>query len=440
MPTHHLRNIELHDLYGRLSYNIPVNHSQDESTGLAILFGDNGCGKTTLLNLLHHSLSPAPRANHRTSLSKIPFKYFKVDLSSNISITISKPNVDSRDYTIVVTSDNIEEFQLKYGTIESERDQVAADEYSNLLKRYGINISMLTADRLSLYKSRRRLKSSRDGEVWFHEINDPDSTISVDHYLEGATRWAQRAIIESLNEGQVSTERIYLDVAKKLLSPLKIINDENELSVDNFKTSLYDVKYRLNHSSDFGLVPSKTALDTIELAINANDYNMQQLAGILSPFINGLSARLDAITQIESVISTFVNTLSDFIIDKQITFDRKNGFGIELTDSRKPISATQLSSGEQQLLIMFCNVLMKRDSGGVLIVDEPELSLNPQWQRRLIDSLIKCAQYARIQFVLATHSTAILAQHKVSSVEMRIDRAKQLNRDLGHGDTSLFNS
>jgi len=78
-----------------------------------------------------------------------------------------------------------------------------------------------------------------------------------------------------------------------------------------------------------------------------------------------------------------------------------------------------LSSGERHLLLLFCNSFVAVDRPSILMIDEPELSLNIKWQRKLIYSLLDCIGESPVQYLFATHSMELLAQHrdKVAKLE-----------------------
>ena len=66
----------------------------------------------------------------------------------------------------------------------------------------------------------------------------------------------------------------------------------------------------------------------------------------------------------------------------------------------------QLSSGEKQILIILLKVLVQDNKPSILFMDEPEVSLHIDWQRKLI-------QYIRelnpnVQIIIATHSPGII--------------------------------
>ena len=58
--------------------------------------------------------------------------------------------------------------------------------------------------------------------------------------------------------------------------------------------------------------------------------------------------------------------------------------------------------------------IMNRESGTVFLVDEPELSLHIDWQRRFIDRISVFGQ----RLVLATHSPDIIYNHTEKVVEV----------------------
>ena len=70
-----------------------------------------------------------------------------------------------------------------------------------------------------------------------------------------------------------------------------------------------------------------------------------------------------------------------------------------------------LSSGEKQLLLLFCNIITAREQASIFIIDEPELSLNVVWQRKLVNALLAFSEGSSIQLILASHSIELLTQY-----------------------------
>lgn len=66
----------------------------------------------------------------------------------------------------------------------------------------------------------------------------------------------------------------------------------------------------------------------------------------------------------------------------------------------------QLSSGEKQMLIILLTVLVEDNQPYVLFMDEPEVSLHIEWQKRLIDLIVELNP--NVQILLTTHSPAVI--------------------------------
>ena len=74
----------------------------------------------------------------------------------------------------------------------------------------------------------------------------------------------------------------------------------------------------------------------------------------------------------------------------------------------------QLSSGGKQMLAILLTVLVEDNQPYVLFMDEPEVSLHIEWQKRLIDLCLELNP--NVQIILTTHSPAVVMNGWVDSV------------------------
>ena len=74
----------------------------------------------------------------------------------------------------------------------------------------------------------------------------------------------------------------------------------------------------------------------------------------------------------------------------------------------------QLSSGEKQILAILLTVLVEDNQPYVLFMDEPEVSLHIEWQKRLVDLCLELNP--NVQIILTTHSPAVVMNGWVDSV------------------------
>lgn len=66
----------------------------------------------------------------------------------------------------------------------------------------------------------------------------------------------------------------------------------------------------------------------------------------------------------------------------------------------------QLSSGEKQMLAILLTVLVEDNQPYVLFMDEPEVSLHVEWQKKLIGLILSLNP--NVQIILTTHSPAVI--------------------------------
>lgn len=79
---------------------------------------------------------------------------------------------------------------------------------------------------------------------------------------------------------------------------------------------------------------------------------------------------------------------------------------IRFTQIGETLFPYQLSSGEKQMLVILLTVLIEDNLPYVLFMDEPEVSLHIEWQKRLIDLILDLNP--NVQIILTTHSPAVI--------------------------------
>ena len=87
---------------------------------------------------------------------------------------------------------------------------------------------------------------------------------------------------------------------------------------------------------------------------------------------------------------------------------------IRFTQIGEILTPYMLSSGEKQMLIILLTVLVEDDQHYVLFMDEPEVSLHIEWQKRLIDLILELNP--NVQIILTTHSPAVVMNGWVDAV------------------------
>lgn len=446
-----VRSMRVKDLFGQYSYNIRANIST--ASPVILLYGDNGSGKTTILNILWNLLSPAPDRMHRTRVAKIPFRDFAVTLSNGDTILAHKTGelvgsfevaisngrkrilkqfyplgsdgiVDAQQIRVIqerVPIDDLEEAGHLVD-VESEIAQTedSEDEYAMYLSRTKVNPYFL-ADNRRFYSDRFKPDASAVPEYemferWQKEraraAAEPEGSSLVEELADALRRtssWLRRQVISGTAQGSQGADAIYLEVLSQLAGSVHVVNEKP--SLEQVSKRIEELDARSRQFSEFGLLPRMRSEPFMELLRQADPERVEVIEDVLTPYLDGQWARLDFLQHIESLIRTFVETVNSFLVNKSLIYTLQRGFRIR-TDGGTLLSPNKLSSGERQLLLLLCNSLLPRNESALFIIDEPEISLNAKWQRKLIPALLASVQTSNVQFILATHSVEIITGHR----------------------------
>lgn len=116
---------------------------------------------------------------------------------------------------------------------------------------------------------------------------------------------------------------------------------------------------------------------------------------------------IDSVNTIESEVESYINICQSFLHNKKLIMnkDSKGNIDIKILDEDSIIRENDLSDGEKQILSIFSKLYFKEKKDIILLIDEPEISLNINWQKELIPSIVKSGKCSLI--VATTHSPFI---------------------------------
>jgi predicted ATP-binding protein involved in virulence len=121
----------------------------------------------------------------------------------------------------------------------------------------------------------------------------------------------------------------------------------------------------------------------------------------------------DAAQQLSQKKTRFQDIIDELFHDTGKTIVRTEN-EIRFSQIGEVIGPYQLSSGEKQMLAILLTVLVEDEQPYVLFMDEPEVSLHIEWQKRLIDLCLELNP--NVQIILTTHSPAVVMNGWIDSV------------------------
>ncbi|MDN2699941.1 AAA family ATPase [Janthinobacterium sp. SUN073] len=109
-----------------------------------------------------------------------------------------------------------------------------------------------------------------------------------------------------------------------------------------------------------------------------------------------------------------------------------------------PFEVHNASSGELSLISSLLFLTAEVEPNSIVLIDEPENSLHPSWQRAYVDKVLAALTYRNISVIIATHSPlvvtgALMAHNNLVSVfQMQRSEPQRLRlQNLDSGETSI---
>lgn len=193
-------------------------------------------------------------------------------------------------------------------------------------------------------------------------------------------------------------------IAQKLDSsfPKRLIEAKTVVDEPIFKKRFAELKDKQSKLQQFGIATSAQEIP---------DYNVES-AKVLSVYLNDSEEKLKIYDDLLAKIELFVNIINqkDFAF-KSIKISSDKGFSFYQNKQQQELSLTDLSSGEQQEVVLLYELLFKTTPNTLILIDEPEISLHVLWQKAFIDDLQKIAAIKKIYFLVSTHSPQIINNH-----------------------------
>lgn len=432
-----ISKIEVENLFGRYDYEIPIDKdvANPEIPRVCLLYGDNGTGKTTILKLIFHLLSASDNRGHRTYVARTPFRRFDIVFSDSSRITATRQEKE------LVGGFNLE-FKIGEGQPEVARIDtdpatggVSSDSNSPQAEALAEKISDLELDVFYLGDTRdlegdavprREWRSRRSPTlpyVYEHRggvliddgsfmLNDPTDVGRESTLLESIRRTERvlnREVMRASSAGETDARQVYADILNTIASANAPEREALNEEVTKIEKDLQRLGSTSRNFERFGLGSAMNVEALSESLENANSTTLPVVVQLLSSFLEGQEARLNAHQSIYDLIHSFVETINGYFSDKSVEFSVFDGLTISLPDGT--LRPDGLSSGEQHLLLLFLNTITPSRRSPLFIIDEPELSLNIKWQRNLVDSLLELSESSKCQFLMATHSIELLTKH-----------------------------
>lgn len=409
-----LKKIRIEGLFKKFNYEIELKEE-----GITILTGPNGYGKTTILKIIY-----AFAIKNLAFFFQLPFKEIVLTQENN-EIRLSKKETD----TIEIHWGNKKSLILK-------KDTIIPKDISRLLANfpyYGPVGENRWIDRRTgvLYTTENLINqlSENNPEIQTKQYKKqiPDF---VDVYLICEQRLIRKLAVskrrvpsyyieEDTRESFSNTiEEYALELSKNIKDklanaskigqeldssfPRRLFDEIKHVSEEEFNGRYDVIKEKQKSLSLYGLSATKEDSHTSFKTENAK---------ALLVYLNDTEKKLAVFDDMLQKLQLFSNILNERqFVFKQLEISPDFGFRFKTTNSEE-LSLTDLSSGEQQEVVLLYELLFKVNPNTLVMIDEPEISLHVAWQKEVLNDFLKIIKLQKISVITATHSPQIIGDH-----------------------------
>ena len=422
-----LKRVILRDLFGRqttqlvLSDDYPIN----------FLVAENGAGKTTLLRVVNSLFS-----SDWHEFAILPFKSMEITLALT----------QTEDYCLIITKDAVQDCQeicfednqkgVFYLSKSPEPENRPIHPNHTRSQRPELNFTTMKWGRPFASGRGRGSKIT----WWNLRVSDSDQNVqetqqsAYDNFLNILSRFKVLFIpadrLSIFEDDEYSDETMRSPIVKKRIELVNAISAHREIYSEEaqnlaesfFRRALEGMQTPKLGTDEFEVLAERAeALETLQdrmrrvglLAIkrearsDVDMYLVDEARSLFNTYLGDLESSARTITDFLERLEMIEILVNERYSDKKIRITRENGFEI-LDSSGQDIFPGYLSSGEQQELIMLLTIMLATGKT-LILIDEPETSLNVSWKRAYARDLQNISKITQSQFLVATHSPSIVS-------------------------------
>lgn len=429
-----LKKFRIIGLFGKYNVELPFEKQVN------IYIGENGLGKTTILNCLYYTLE-----KNYAKLESISFECIEVlfkDIDTPFSITKADVIAFNRrrsNHRIYPDEDYLEIFFSDLGISSKNLRFISSEEMDFLSRRLasihdipiGIARRQLSRYLEAYYKDPFMRKQAKGDEKKVQQLSKAISDNLSERIIYLPTYRRIENDFGSLNirNDEINNSEMLIrfgmsDVQKSIDVILEQIRN---LAMQGYNkmTGILLEQYAENDSiaganEEIDQKVVKIVLDRlgdkIKFPIKEEIFNLVKTKRIYNEHLHLLNLlrklieNYDQQKRLDDCINGFVLTCNNYLKGKHFEYDPSNltlgiYFDSSLEKTEETIKLTQLSSGEKQIVSLFSKLYLETNDKSIVIIDEPELSLSISWQQMLLPDIMRSGNCAFLLTV--THSPFI---------------------------------
>ena len=442
-----IKRFRITKLFGFRNVNIPFE------SNIKILIGENGLGKTTILNSLYYVLNNKLHKLNEIDFERIELqfvdgnkiqftkrelftfirfqgrgsrKHMPQEIFEKINLEELEKFISDKEINSTADLQNFDRKLIQYlsknkiprwapSHIMSREIRLLIDEpiikkfigFRELINSYNINIlyfptyRRVEEDLKNLGRFKRKFAPDEFQDDFFEEIDvDEDIEISDDTLIHFGMEDVDKridSVIEKINNSTVEGfSKVTGEILSQLLKGFPEINSEQiaDLDTQTAKIVLHRVGDNLSEHDRTSIL---TLLESPQGLLKKRE---------LTYFLFKLIDIYNQHKHLDDALKKFRDVCNKYLEDKEIRYNESNvTIAVYRIGTEDEVKLNKLSSGEKQIISLFSKIYLEFAKDYIVLFDEPELSLSIEWQKLLLPDIVSSDKCKFLNYV--THSPFI---------------------------------
>lgn len=427
-----LKSFEIYNLFNQFYVELPLDKNVN------IFLGENGMGKTTILNCLYYVLS-----GNIEKLINIIFDSISLTFIDGEKISINHNDISLYVNDYIYDNPAFRRRKVRFESLFSMKELKSInkliEEGSNVdeLKKYCLRVSNIfripftmarveleryimqqyrknnttQADFCEVIKFKEKIEEKIGEEILYfptyRRIEEDISNLGIDIEEDGLKskliQFGMTDVEKDIETLLQTIKSVAITGFAKMTGILLKQYLKGELSdLKNYKIEANKLNIALARIGE--QIEEQDKQSILELVDNSDIYNTKN--GYLLNLIKNLIDSYEKQSVFDERVKKFCSICNNYLNGKQCIYDETNvKLGIYEDKTKKLISIQNLSSGEKQIISVFSKLYIKNIENCIILFDEPELSLSIKWQNMFLPDVVKSEKCSTL--IAVTHSPFI---------------------------------
>lgn len=410
-----VKRISVEKLHGNKNLDIEIYDN------CLVIVGDNGFGKTSLLNMIYAIFS-----GNVKYLQDINFRAVSIDFIRKGSEELENIRIEKEELDIVNYFDSEVAYRNKKNThgvnsrvLRSKRDiQLSMwDEYEKNIEFVSDRKNRLISDRniLELYKkTTMKIEDARE-KLGFETLFLPTY-----RRIEQRSEYFGLDEVEdiNINFGMNDVKNAIKDITNKIIqSSIDWISKVNGQMINE----ILDIENNIMYFNEYDQKTIEKTLARIDKKYLSNNSRRRIFKLIESGdiynnstlvyFLNNMLKLHEDQNKNDNKLIRFSEICNKYLKNKKIKYDEikvsLKVIKFSKDNKEEDIDFNLLSSGEKQIISIFARLILTEDKNIAVIFDEPEISISITWQKMILEDIYNLDNCGFL--IASTHSPFVFS-------------------------------